>query len=188
MAGGLEAIYPRRNAKLAEAILDKGGVLISEQTFGVPAIARNLVQRDRLQSGLSVATFVMQTDIKGGSMHTVRFTLLQERLLFAPVPRARHALEPKSQGILAMTQMSAREFSKVASASGNYQHLLMQKFGDAPVAIPLASGKITLSCCRYWKKGCPASTPAAQPLTSRPRSSKGSRPLGPPLQIVRHGC
>lgn len=139
MAGGLDAIYPRKNAKLAESILDKGGALISEQTFGVAAIPRNLVQRDRLQSGLSVATFVMQTDIKGGSMHTVRFTLLQERLLFAPVPRARHALEPKSQGILAMTQMSAREFGKAASASGNYEHLLMRKFGDFPVAIPLAS-------------------------------------------------
>lgn len=52
---------------MADEILEKDGMLVSEQPFGVPPSPRNLVQRDRLQSGLSIATFVMQTDIKGGS-------------------------------------------------------------------------------------------------------------------------
>lgn len=87
LAGGLDNVYPKENTRLAEEILASGGALVSEQPFGVPAIPRNLIQRDRLQSGLSVGTFVMQTDVKGGSMHTVRYTLQQERLLFAPVPQ-----------------------------------------------------------------------------------------------------
>ncbi|PDS50081.1 DNA processing protein DprA [Rhizobium anhuiense] len=139
MAGGLDGIYPKQNAKLANEILEKGGALVSEQPFGVPPSPRNLVQRDRLQSGLSIATFVMQTDIKGGSMHTVRFTLQQNRLLFAPVPQGRHAAEPKSQGILAMTQLPAMQFADAARAEGEYRRILIERYRNRPVAVPLAS-------------------------------------------------
>lgn len=139
MAGGLDGIYPRQNAKLADEILEKDGALVSEQPFGVPPSPRNLVQRDRLQSGLSIATFVMQTDIKGGSMHTVRFTIQQNRLLFAPVPQGRHAAESKSQGILAMTQFSASRFADAARAEGDYRRILLERYRDGQVAVPLVS-------------------------------------------------
>lgn len=139
MAGGLDSVYPKQNAKLADEILEKEGALVSEQPFGVPPSPRNLVQRDRLQSGLSIATFVMQTDIKGGSMHTVRFTIQQDRLLFAPVPQGRHAAEPKSQGILAMTQLSAIRFADAARAEGDYRRILFERYNNRPVAVPLAS-------------------------------------------------
>lgn len=139
MAGGLDGIYPRQNAKLADEILERDGMLVSEQPFGVPPSPRNLVQRDRLQSGLSIATFVMQTDIKGGSMHTVRFTIQQDRLLFAPVPQGRHAAEPKSQGILGMTQLPAMRFADAVRAEGDYRRILLERFRDKPVAVPLAS-------------------------------------------------
>lgn len=139
LAGGLDSIYPKANTRLAGEILDNEGALISEQPFGVPPSPRNLVQRDRLQSGLSVATFVMQTDIKGGSMHTVRFTVQQDRLLFAPVPQGRHAEEPKSQGILAMTQMAATSFADAVRAEGDYRRVLTARFGVSPVAMPLSS-------------------------------------------------
>jgi DNA processing protein len=85
LGGGLDRIYPKENSGLAAQILDSGGALLSEQPLGVSTNPRNLIQRDRLQSGLSVGTVLMQSDLKGGSMHTVRFTLQQERLLFAVV-------------------------------------------------------------------------------------------------------
>jgi DNA processing protein len=75
----------------------------------------------------------MQTDIKGGSMHTVRHTVLQKKMLFAPVPTGDHVFEPKSQGILALTQMSARQFSEAVRAEGEY-HRLLAKYGAEPVA------------------------------------------------------
>lgn len=139
LANGLDAVYPKKNSRLASEILERGGALLSEQPFGTPAVARNLVQRDRLQSGMSAGTIVMQTDIKGGSMHTVRFTLLQSRLLFAPLPSGTHAAEPKSQGTLALSQVPGSELAQLLGAAGDYASLLSQTFGQRAVATPIAS-------------------------------------------------
>lgn len=134
LANGLDSVYPRSNSDMAEEIVTKGGALISEQPFGVPPAGRNLVQRDRLQSGMSAGTIVMQTDIIGGSMHTVRFTLLQHRLLFAPVPVGSHAEEPKSRGILALVMRTGSELAKILEASGEYERLLKEEFTGRPPA------------------------------------------------------
>lgn len=81
MAGGLDKIYPKANSALAEEILAKKGCLISEYSIGHSPRAGNFVERDRLQSGLSQAVIVVETDIKGGTMHTVSFSKKQERYL-----------------------------------------------------------------------------------------------------------
>ncbi|MBI3184625.1 MAG: DNA-protecting protein DprA [Myxococcales bacterium] len=137
LGNGLDAVYPKKNADLAERILAAGGAWMSEQPFGAPAVPRNLVQRDRLQSGMSVGTVVMQTDIVGGSMHTVRFTLLQGRLLFAPVPQGPHAAEPKSRGILALTQRTGVELARLLETQGEYAELLRREYATRPVATPI---------------------------------------------------
>lgn len=72
-------------------------------------------------------------------MHTVRFTIRQNRLLFAPVPQGRHAREAKSQGILAMTQMTGPCFAGAVQAKGEYRRILLERYSDRPVAVPLAS-------------------------------------------------
>lgn len=72
-------------------------------------------------------------------MHTVRFTIQQNRLLFAPVPQGRHAIESKSQGILAMTQLPATQFADAARAEGDYRRILVDRYRNRPVAVPLAS-------------------------------------------------
>jgi len=138
LANGLDSVYPKQNAALAARILDNGGAWLSEQPFGTPAIGRNLVHRDRLQSGMSIATIVMQTDVVGGSMHTVRYTLMQGRLLVAPVPPGAHAEEPKSRGIVALTQKTGADLSRLVEAQGAYAELLTQKYARSPVAFPLA--------------------------------------------------
>jgi DNA processing protein len=43
-----------------------------------------LVARDRLQSGLSLGVFPIETNVTGGTMHTVGFAEGQDRLLFCP--------------------------------------------------------------------------------------------------------
>lgn len=137
LANGLESVYPKRNASLAARILDSGGAWLSESSFGTPAIPHNLIRRDRLQSGMSAGTIVMQTGLRGGSMHTVRFTLLQGRKLFAPVPRGRHAEEEKSKGVLALTQRCGADLGNLLEAQGEYRRLLEEVYRDKPPAIPL---------------------------------------------------
>jgi DNA processing protein len=135
---GLERIYPRENARLAERILASGGALISEQRFGTAATPRNLVQRDRLQSGMSLATVVMQTGLVGGSMHTVRFALEQRRLLFAPVPPPGHAADPKSKGIMALTRNTGSELAALIARDRGYAAFLRTNFASHPPAIRVA--------------------------------------------------
>lgn len=77
-------IYPAENKELAEEILKNNGLLFSEIAPWKSVYRSAFVDRDRLQSGMSLATFVIETDIKGGTMHTVKFTLEQNRHLFVP--------------------------------------------------------------------------------------------------------
>lgn len=82
LAHGLDTIYPSQNKELAEEILSKGGLLLSEYPIGVGVNRYNLVARDRLQAGLSIATLVIQTGEKGGSMHAANTTLKAGKPLF----------------------------------------------------------------------------------------------------------
>ena len=137
LANGLDKVYPSENRGLANEIVERGGALISEQSFGIPATPSNLVQRDRLQSGMSIATVVMQTDLKGGSMHTVRYTLSQGRLLVAPVPRGRHAEEEKSRGILALTENTGTALADLLKVRGDYRDLLLRRFAKQAPAFAI---------------------------------------------------
>lgn len=66
---GLDIVYPPQNKNLAQEIIQNGGLLLSEYDIGTPVTQYNLVARDRLQIGLSLATLIIQTGIKGGTMH-----------------------------------------------------------------------------------------------------------------------
>ncbi|MGW7162652.1 DNA-processing protein DprA [Paenibacillus taichungensis] len=82
LAQGLDTpIYPAKNKELARRILDNNGCLVSEYMPTVRARSNFFVERDRLQAGLSAAVVVIETDIKGGTMHTVKFCLNQHKPL-----------------------------------------------------------------------------------------------------------
>jgi len=83
LAHGLDTIYPPQNKQLAEEIINNGGLLLSEYPIGTPVSKYSLVDRDRLQSGLSLATLVIQTGEKGGTMHAAHTTLLAGKPLYA---------------------------------------------------------------------------------------------------------
>lgn len=81
LAHGLQTIYPKENRDLADKILENEGLLISEYAYGTKALRNFFVERDRLQAGLSDATLVIETGIKGGSIHTIEYTLKYKREL-----------------------------------------------------------------------------------------------------------
>ena len=84
LANGLahNSIYPPENQDLAEEIVQNGGLLISEYRIGTPVNRYSLVARDRLQSGLSLATLVVQTGEHGGTMHAATATLQAGKPLY----------------------------------------------------------------------------------------------------------
>lgn len=81
LPGGLDNIYPLKNRDLAQRIVDNGGCLVSEYPLGVSSFKNNFIERDRIQSGLSSATLVIETDLNSGTMHTVQFAKDQERIV-----------------------------------------------------------------------------------------------------------
>jgi len=82
LGSGLRAIHPRQNIPLAERIV-RQGALLSELTPNTRARGANLMARDRIISGLSLAVIVVEAKGKSGSLDTANKARRQERLLFA---------------------------------------------------------------------------------------------------------
>ena len=86
LAHGLDVITPTPNVPLANEIIEAGGAVVSEHPPGVPPRRSEYVRRNRLQSGMSVCSMVIESGREGGAIHQARFTRSQGRELFTVVP------------------------------------------------------------------------------------------------------
>lgn len=110
LAHGLQTIAPSKHKKLAEQILEAGGALVSEYPFGQSAQAQQFVKRDRTQAGLADGVIMIQSDLKGGSLHASRSALEYGRWLAVPYPTDRDLgnNEPKVQANLLVAEGAPR--------------------------------------------------------------------------------
>lgn len=83
LAGGLNHIYPSVHKKLAEQIVENGGLLISENLPNFLPKTYSFVQRNRIIAGLCLGVFVPEAGEKSGSLHTVDFANDNGRSIFA---------------------------------------------------------------------------------------------------------
>jgi DNA processing protein len=78
-----KSIYPRENIELAEKIIEKGGAVISEFPPGTPGHKSNFPQRNRIVSGLSLGTIVIEAKFRSGALITANHAFQQKRKVFA---------------------------------------------------------------------------------------------------------
>ncbi len=92
---GIDVVYPYRHKELANNIVENGGAIVSEFPLGAVASPRNFPRRNRIISGLSLGTMVIEAAVKSGSLITAKYALEQNREVFA-MPGSVHS--PLSRG------------------------------------------------------------------------------------------
>ncbi len=82
LANGLDDVYPQQNRSLAEKIINDGGALISEYPIGTPSLPHQFLERNRIISGLSLGTLVIEAPFESGALVTARCAVEQNREVF----------------------------------------------------------------------------------------------------------
>lgn len=83
VATGLDQVYPRRHKELAAEILNCNGLIVSEYIPGSPPNPGCFPKRNTIISGMSLGTFVVEAQIRSGSLISARSALEQNREVFA---------------------------------------------------------------------------------------------------------
>lgn len=104
LANGVDRIYPASHKNLADAIIAKGGAIISEYEPGTTARQYQFLERNRIVSGLSDAIVVTEAAIRSGTLSTVTRALEQNREVFV-VPG--NITSPLSAGCNALIKQGA---------------------------------------------------------------------------------
>jgi DNA processing protein len=123
---GIDCIYPRRHSQLAQQIV-QNGLLLSEFPLKSPPIAGHFPRRNRIISGLTLCTLVIEAAIRSGSLITARMAMEQNRDVLA-IPGSIH--NPMARGCNHLLQQGARlatSVQDVLDELGVSSHLIQKE-------------------------------------------------------------
>ena len=120
---GIDVVYPKQNADLMEEIAAKG-MVITEYAPGTPPAGYNFPKRNRIISGLSLGTLVVEADVKSGAMITANYAKEQGRDIFA-MPG--NVGEMNSLGTNHLIKQGARMVTGALDILKEYELLFPQK-------------------------------------------------------------
>ena len=101
---GVDRVYPASNHKLAHQVAQTGAI-VSEFPLGTPPLRENFPRRNRIISGLSLGTLVVEAALRSGSLITARLAIDQGREVFA-IPGSIHS--PLSKGCHRLIRQGAK--------------------------------------------------------------------------------
>jgi DNA processing protein len=101
---GLDRVYPKQHRVLAHRIAQRG-LLLSEYPLGTPPLAANFPKRNRIISGLSRGTLVVEAALQSGSLITARLATEQGKDVFA-IPGSIHSTQ--ARGCHALIKQGAK--------------------------------------------------------------------------------
>lgn len=121
------SLYPAANYHLVEKIIENGGAIISEYAPKTLPTKFNFPARNRLISGLSLGSLIIEADEKSGALITAQFALEQNREVLA-VPGSIYSTY--SKGTNALLKQGAR---LVTSAQDVLEALNLEQFNTFAV-------------------------------------------------------
>jgi DNA processing protein len=101
---GLDRVYPKKHLALAHRIAERG-LIVSEFPLGTPPLTSNFPRRNRLISGLSHGTLVIEAALQSGSLITARLAAEQGKEVFA-IPGSIHS--PQARGCHLLIKQGAK--------------------------------------------------------------------------------
>jgi DNA processing protein len=129
---GIDRIYPAENRELAHRIAS-AGALCSEYPLGSPPRKEHFPRRNRLISGLSLGTLVVEAAKRSGSLISARLAAEQGREIFA-IPGSIH--NPMSRGCHQLIRQGAKLVESaddiVSELGPMVGHLMQSAMQDAP--------------------------------------------------------
>lgn len=142
LGSGLDAIYPPEHRTIAAQIVQNGqGALVSEYALGVQPDARNFPPRNRIISGLTLGTVVVEAGEPSGALITANFALEQNREVFA-VPG--NINSPASRGPNRLIQQGAKLVTRVEDILEELNLTLVTEQVAVQLALPESAEEAAL--------------------------------------------
>jgi DNA processing protein len=102
---GVDRVYPAQHRELAHAIVNHGGLMLSELPLGTPPHPGHFPRRNRILAALSLGTLVVEAAPKSGSLITARLASEMGREVFA-IPGSIH--NPMARGCHSLIRSGAK--------------------------------------------------------------------------------